>query len=212
MSLVCHALDLFGSGLPEFRIINLYSRVGSSPSARTISPEVAFPPSPLPTLVVGDFNIHNLMADPVRDYSPTEMSISFPYFSRATDLGFLLLNTPGIYTRFPLGGEARPSVIDLTFASPTLVPFFISWDTSLPSTGSDHIPISLTFAHPVQAPPALELDWRRSDWATISPLLKALTLPQPPTLPTRSSFEAWFDKGLDSLTSILRVNTTYKRP
>ena len=81
MTLVVHGLDLFGSGLPEFRIINLYSRAGSSPSARTISSDLAFPPSPLPTLVVGDFNIHNLMADPVSDYSPTEMSISFPYFS-----------------------------------------------------------------------------------------------------------------------------------
>src|SRR5207237_1099422 len=69
-----------------------------------------------------------------------------------------------------------------------------------------------TFAHPVQAPPALELDWTRTDWATISPLLKALTLPQPPALPTRQSFEAWFDRGLDSLTSILRVNTPHKRP
>src|SRR5205807_5865873 len=212
MTLVVHGLDLFGSGLPEFRIVNLYSRLGSSSSVQTVSPEVAFPPSPLPTLVVGDFNIHNPMADPGRDYCPTEMSISFPYFSRATDLGFSLLNTPGIYTRFPLGGEARPSVIDLAFASSSLAPFFISWDTPLPSTGSDHIPISLTFAHPVQAPPALELDWTRSDWATISPLLKALTLPQPPALPTRTSFAAWFDKGLDSLTSILRVNTPHKRP
>src|SRR5437879_8624469 len=159
--------------------------------------------------MVGDFNIHNPMADSGRDYSPSEMSISFPYFSRATDLGFSLLNTPGIYTRFPLGGEARPSVIDLAFASATLAPFFISWDTPLPSTGSDHIPISLTFAHSVQAPPALELDWTRSDWATISPLLKALKLPQPPTLPNRLSFEALFDNVLDSLTSILLVNTLH---
>ena len=87
-----------------------------------------------------------------------ERSISFPYFPRAMDLGFSLLNTPGVYTRFPLGGEARPSVIDLAFASSALLPFFITWDTPLPSTGSDHIPISLTFAHPIQAAPALELD------------------------------------------------------
>src|SRR5437588_4068583 len=212
MTLVVHGLDLFGSGLSEFRIVNLYSRLGSSSSVRTVSPEVAFPPSPLPTLVVGDFNIHNPMADPARDYSPTEMSTSFPYFSRATDLGFSLLNTPGIYTRFPLGGEARPSVIDLAFASATLAPFFITWDNPLPSTGSDLIPISRTFAHPVQAPPALELDWARSDWETISPLLKALSLPPPPTLPTRAFSAAWFDTGLDTLTAILRSNTPHKWP
>jgi len=43
--------------------------------------ELAFLPSSLPTLVVGDFNIYNQMADPAREYSPMEMSISFPYFS-----------------------------------------------------------------------------------------------------------------------------------
>src|SRR5437588_1824732 len=70
MTLVVHRLDLFGSGLTEFRIINLYSRMGSSSAVRTVSPEVAFPPSPLPTLVVGDFIIHYPMADPVRDSRP----------------------------------------------------------------------------------------------------------------------------------------------
>src|SRR5437868_1091703 len=32
MTLVVHGLDLFGSGLPEFPIVNLYSRLGSSSS------------------------------------------------------------------------------------------------------------------------------------------------------------------------------------
>src|SRR5205807_6628302 len=108
-----------------------------------------------------------------------------------------------VYTRFPLVGEARPSVIDLAFTSSTLTSSFIILDTPLPSTSSDHIPISLTFAHPVQTIPALELDWTRSNWATISPLLKGLILSPPPSLPTRVSFEVWFNKGLDSITSIL---------
>src|SRR5205807_1566996 len=127
-----YGLDLFGSGLPEFRVINLYSQVESSTSAPTIPLEAAFPPSPLPTLMVWDFNIHNPMVDPARWYSPMEMSISFRCFSRATDLGFSLLNTPSIYTRFPLGGEARPLVIDLAFASSTLAPSFITLDIPLP--------------------------------------------------------------------------------
>ena len=38
MTLVVHGLDLFGSGLREFRIIDLYSRMGSSSSVRTVSP------------------------------------------------------------------------------------------------------------------------------------------------------------------------------
>src|SRR5207237_8440450 len=62
MTLVVHGLYLTGSGLPEFRIVNLYSRMGSSSSERTVSPEVAFPPSPLPNLLVGDFNLHNPMS------------------------------------------------------------------------------------------------------------------------------------------------------
>ena len=43
MILAVHRLDLFGSGLPEFRIINLYSCLGSSSTERTILSEVAFP-------------------------------------------------------------------------------------------------------------------------------------------------------------------------
>src|SRR5207253_2180521 len=31
-------------------------------------------------------------------------------------------------------------------------------------------------------------------------------------LPTRASFEAWFDRSLDALTAILRSSTPYKRP
>ena len=51
------------------------------------------------------------------------------YFSRSSELGFSLLNQPGVYTRFPLGGSGRPSVLDLSFASPLLLPFCQTWDT-----------------------------------------------------------------------------------
>ena len=44
MILAVHGLDLFGSGLLEFHIINLYSRVGSTPSARTIHQSWPSPP------------------------------------------------------------------------------------------------------------------------------------------------------------------------
>src|SRR5437868_11904835 len=81
MTLVVHGLDLFGSGLPEFRIVNLYSRLGSYSSVRTVSPEVAFPPSPPPPPLVGGFNFHNPITDPVRDYIPTARPIPFPHFS-----------------------------------------------------------------------------------------------------------------------------------
>ena len=79
--------------------------------------------------------------------------MSFPFFSRASELGFELLNLPGVFTRFPLGGSSRLSVIDLAFASPRLAPYCHHWDTSLPSTGSDHVPITITVSHPVLSPP-----------------------------------------------------------
>src|SRR5207237_3710907 len=77
MTLVVHGLDLFGSGLPEFRIVNLYSRLGSSSSVRTVSPEVAFPPSPPPTHVVCRFSFHNHSAYPGKDSASSPYNFSF---------------------------------------------------------------------------------------------------------------------------------------
>jgi len=51
-----------------------------------------------PYLVTGDFNIHYSETHPSRLLSSMEESESAPYFDRAIDLGFTLLNTPGIYT------------------------------------------------------------------------------------------------------------------
>src|ERR1700712_2903848 len=84
-----------------------------------------------PLLVLGDLNIHHHQSNPLRSFSPGELSISFPYFSAASEFGFWLLNTPGVYTRFPLSGNTRPSVLDLAFANPLLFPFFSGWGTPL---------------------------------------------------------------------------------
>ena len=71
----------------------------------TVSPLVAFPETSYPTLVVGDFNIQHPLPDPLRSHSAEELATSFLYFSRASELGFGLLNQPSVYTRFPLGGS-----------------------------------------------------------------------------------------------------------
>ena len=89
----------------------------------TVSPLTAFPDLSHPTLVVGDFNIHHPLPDPFSSHSAEELATSFPYFSRMAEIGFGLLNQPGVYTRFPLGRAGRPSVLDLSFASPSLLPF-----------------------------------------------------------------------------------------
>ena len=118
------AHSLFGTKADKFLIVNCYSVWGLTATARTVSPVLALPSFTSPTLVVGDFNIHHPSADPARTHSSSELKASFPYFSRAAELGYSLLNTPGVYTRFPLQGSSRPSVVDLAFASSTLMPFF----------------------------------------------------------------------------------------
>ena len=184
-------VNLFGESFTRFQISNLYNLWSQRSSARTVSPNLSFPDDGFPLLVVGDFNIHHPLADPLRAYSRRDLAASFPYFSRATNLGFELLNLPGVFTRFPWDSATRHSVIDLSFASPLLFPFFRSWDTSLPSTGSDHVPISLTFAHPISSPPSPVPNWSLTDWDSLSPALNELLIPPhtrlPPAFPSRAT-------------------------
>ena len=204
--------DLFGSSFTLFRILNVYNLNSHHAGSMTISPIVSLPEVDFPLLVVGDFNIHHPLSDPLRAHSSEELAMSFPYFSKVSELGFELLNLPVVFTRFPLGGSARPSVIDLAFASPKLAPFCHHWDTSLPSTGSDHVPITITVSHPVLSPPMPSPNWALTDWDSLSPLLGDLNIPPPPPLPTLLSLEAWFDRHLCILTSLLTSHTPVKRP
>ena len=146
-------VDLFGKSFSHFRISNIYNLWTKRTSQMTVSPLVAFPDLSHPTLVVGDFNIHHPLPDPLRSHSAEELATSFPYFSRMAELGFGLLNQPGVYTRFPLGCPGHPSVLDLSFASPSLLPFCQAWDTPFPSTGSDHVPVQIILSHPFSSPP-----------------------------------------------------------
>jgi len=114
------ALDLFTSdsffhpSTTGFIIINSYSTNGRSNNTRSVPQDVIFPSSPLPTLTLGDLNIHHPTADPLRVCKEDEIATSTPYFDRATDLGFSLLNTPGVFTRFSMSLIGRPGVLDLT--------------------------------------------------------------------------------------------------
>ena len=204
--------DLFGKSFSHFRVLNLYNLWTKRTSQMTVSPLVAFPEPSYPTLVVGDFNIHHPLPDFLCSHSAEELATSFPYFSRSSELGFGLLNQPGVYTRFPLGGYGRPSLLDLSFASPSLVPFCLTWDTPLPSTGSDHVPVQIMLSHPFTSSPSPSPNWSLTDWPTLAPLLKDFTVPQPPPLPTRLSLEAWFDRHLSRLTTLLTSHTPTKCP
>jgi len=111
-------VPLFGTTFHSFRVINVYSTNTADHRVHSIPPEVLFPDLGFPLLVLGDLNIHNPLSDPLRHVSQREISSSTPYFEKVADTGFALLNPPGEYTRFPLVGKARPSVIDLAFANP----------------------------------------------------------------------------------------------
>jgi len=112
---------LFGTAFHSFTVINAYSTNTVDHRIHSVPPEVLFPDLGFPLLVVGDLNIHNPLSDPLRHFSPGELSSSTPYFEKAAQSGFALLNPPGEYTRFPLVGKARPSVIDFAFANPPLL-------------------------------------------------------------------------------------------
>jgi len=145
---------LFGSPHRSLRVTSVYLLRTNRPPYRSILPERVFSFLPYPQLVLGDFNLHHPLADPCRSLSEREFIISTRYFDAAFDVPYHLLNTPGVYTRFPFDTISRPSVLDLAFANTALSPLVSSWDTPLPSTGSDHVPCVITLKPPtIMLPP-----------------------------------------------------------
>jgi len=201
---------LFDTSHNLFRLYNAYSIHDGH--TRSVSPVDLFPQHDFPTLVLGDLNIHHFVSDPTRLLSGYDQFISSPYFDRASALLFSLLNTPGVYTRFPFTSNHCPAVLDLSFANSALLPYFTSWNTSLPPTGSDHTALSIILSTPLLKPAPRGLNWKFTDWDHISPLLNDLTLAAPPALPTPYSLDLWFDDSLAKITHLFTSNTPTKRP
>jgi len=170
----------FDPSIVGFILVNFYSTKGRSNNTRSVPADVIFPDLSGPVLTWGDLNIHHPTADPLRTFKEDELATSVPYFDRATGLGYSLLNTPGVYTRFSMSMVGRPGVIDLAFACPLLAPYFSEWSDPLPLTSSNHIPILLQFAAPfVRAPPASP-NWALTDWGPVDKALQSLAIPPPP--------------------------------
>ena len=145
---------LFGSPHCSLRVTSVYLLRTNSPPYRSIPPKRLFSFPSYPHLVLGDFNLHRAWADPCRSLSEREFTISARYLDGAFDVLYHLLNTPGVYTRFPFDTISRPSVLDLVFANTALSPVVTSWDMPLPSTGSDHVPCVITLRPPaIMVPP-----------------------------------------------------------
>ena len=176
------------------RIINVYNPPRDAASvAPRFTPHEIFPLGAVATLVAGDFNLHHYTTDPTRAISRKEYLASDPFFSAAEQRGFSLLNTPGVYTRFPLSGIGRPSVLDLAFASASLSPFLAGWGTPYESTGSDHVSILVSFSTPALLPPRPTPDWARVKWAGAHEDLKSITVLPPPQFLTAKALDTWFD-------------------
>jgi len=174
----------FGTNSPRFTIGNAYARP-LSPFPHSVSPESSLLELNHLYLVAGDFNIHNAATDPFRVLSSKEERESAAYFDRASDLGFTLLNTPGVDTRFPSSGAHRPSAIDMAFANPHMTAAFRSWDaSSLPSTGSDHAPILIAFHPPSPHNDEPRPRWQEADLASLTDKLKGWLVPPPPSPPS----------------------------
>jgi len=203
---------LFNTDFHSFRVINAYSTNTTDHRVHSLSPEVLFPDLGFPLLVLGDLNIHNPLSDPLRHFSSREISSSTPYFEKAAESGFALLNPPGEYTRFPLVGTARPSVIDLSFANAPLLPLVKSWEASLPSTGSDHIPITITLATPSLNQKSPRPRWADTDWETLDPIIKSFQVPAAPSCPTPPQLDEWMSESLNRLVALLKEHTPMSRP
>jgi len=177
-----HSLEgLFDTSHNLFRLYNAYSIPNGH--IRSVSPVDLFAQHDFATLVLGDFNIHHSASDPTRLLSDHHQFIISSYFDRASAYLFSLLNTPGIYTRFPFTTNHGPAVLDLSFANSALLPYFSSWNPSLPPTGWDHTALTIILSNPPLKPPPRGLSWKFTDWDHISPLLANLSLTAPPCSP-----------------------------
>jgi len=114
---------LVGTGFHSFSVINAYSTNTVDHRVHSVQPEVLFPDLGFPLLVVGDLNIHNPLSEPLRHFSHREIVSSTPYFEKAAESGFALLNPSSEYTRFPLVGKHDPRSLTSHLQTPPSSPW-----------------------------------------------------------------------------------------
>lgn len=151
----------------KFFIYNIYNQKDQlqSTSPRTFE-RVLKDTRPLnPCLILGDFNLHHPSWDPLSCQTPGAQS----FVDWTEDNNLTLLNCAGEGTFYRPQME-RETVLDLTYATTSLVRKIIDWQI-LPSIGSDHKPIMFTIVmrtthQSLSENPATALRYntRKADW------------------------------------------------
>jgi len=144
-------------------IINTYNRPAEG--GHTVTAESLFTETNEPTLVVGDLNVHTAYTDPMRNLEPGERRRGEHYMRLAALRGYTIINTPGIYTRFPDNPTLhRPSVIDYTLANNSLLAKVSKWKDVYQRSGSDHIIIVTELDSEGMALARASPDWEKIKW------------------------------------------------
>lgn len=202
---------VFSRGFTSLSLYNVYN-AHIDRTTRSVNHLLAFPPSPHPSLVLGDFNIHHQLSDPLRSLSKQEMELSSPYFDSAALNGYNLLNLPGSTTSLSPDPNKRNWVIDLTFANTSLMPLVQKWANSLPATGSDHTAIATTLALPNARASAPSPEWEKTPWPLLTPFIQNFTT-SPLDFPSLNpDIEIWFDRNLAALMTPITTLTPTRKP
>src|SRR6266566_1267494 len=176
---------------------------------RSISPTILFKASNLPTLVLGDFNIHHPTSDPQCIFKRSEITLSNSYHNAALDNNYILLNTPGSYTRISNSQTQRSGVLDLCFANSALVQFVHSWSNNLPSSGSDHTVIQIKINPPSPPTAASSPQWNLTPWPLLEKFIENFSTS---SISDSEDISSWFDSNLSNLTAPIIAITPKKRP
>src|SRR6266852_1064031 len=199
------SVTIYIQNLP-IQIVNIYNTPWNS--SALLSEEI-FLLSTLPTIVLGDFNLHSPLAEPLRHFSHPEIHLSTPIFDLASDQGYVLLNTPGIHTYFPHARRFRSSTLDLAFTNLAFAQYHTSWNNNSPPTGSDHTSPCTKIHLSFNIPPYKIPDWYKIDWNQATQDLKELTIPE---YQLHTNLDSWFDHTYSLITNTLSSQTTTRRP
>src|SRR6266481_1565393 len=189
-----------------FQIHNIYNTPWNSTS---LLGQEMFILSPFPTIVLGDFNLHSPLTDPLRHFSHEELRLSNPITDLAAERGYTLLNSPGLHTYFPHTHRFRSSTLDLAFTNLPFTKFGTSWNNNTPPTGSDHSAPLTTMHLSFDIPAYIIPDWNNIDWFSTSHALEEIKIPEPLS---HENLDSWFDQNYNLLSNTLSSSTTIRRP